>query len=159
MSYDKHEWRNGEIISAIKLNNMEEGIEDAIRTPDSVYSELSGAVPVLHVYGGGGSEAPEAEINWEKLMPSAPDDYENPPEVYRGAAILGYNSNGGSPTWYQLYPVPEYASNPKVLTITNESDSINYDWFDYPDPRNASVGNVLAITSDGPAWVEPSSLN
>lgn len=155
MSYDKHEWRNGEIIRATNLNNMEEGIEDAIRTPDYVYSELSGAVPVLHVYGGGGSEPPEAEVQWEKLMPSAPEYLDN----YRGEAILGYNSNGGSPTWYQLYPIPSYAHSPKVLTMTNESDNINYDWFDYPDPRNASVGDILAITDDGPAWVSPSSLN
>lgn len=155
MSYDKHEWRNGEIIRATNLNNMEEGIEDAIRTPDSVYSELNGAVPVLHVYGGGGSEPPEAEVQWEKLIPSAPE-YE--PDTYRGEAILGYNSNDGN-KWVQLYPIPEYASNPKVLTITNESDSINYDWFEYPDPRNASEGDVLAITSEGPAWVSPSSLN
>ena len=29
MSYEKHEWVNGEIITADKLNNIEEGIEEA----------------------------------------------------------------------------------------------------------------------------------
>lgn len=151
MSYDKHEWRNGEIIRATNLNNMEEGIEDAIRTPDYVYSELNGAVPVLHVYGGGGSEPPEAEVSWEALIPPAPE-YE--PSTYKGEAILGSDKQ-----WYQIFPVPQYTSGPKVLTMTSESDVVNYSWFDYPDPSAANEGDILAITSEGPAWVSPYSLN
>ena len=27
MAYTKHEWERGEIITAVKLNNMEDGIE------------------------------------------------------------------------------------------------------------------------------------
>ena len=54
MSYTQHEWTTGETITAAKLNNIEEGIEEAAQSG-------GGVIPLVAVY------FPNSTIGWQSI--------------------------------------------------------------------------------------------
>lgn len=56
-------------------------------------------------------------------------------------------------------PVVQNADDGKVLTASVSGATKSYSWkapaTELPDYSEASVGDILTITADGPAWVTP----
>ena len=56
-------------------------------------------------------------------------------------------------------PVVQNADDGKVLTASVSGATKTYSWAaparELPDQTKASVGDILTITADGPAWVTP----
>lgn len=56
-------------------------------------------------------------------------------------------------------PVVQNADDGKVLTASVSGSTKTYSWAapaaELPDYSEASVGDILTITADGPAWVTP----
>lgn len=56
-------------------------------------------------------------------------------------------------------PVVQNADDGKVLTASVSGGTKSYSWAapatELPDYSEASVGDILTITADGPAWVTP----
>lgn len=56
-------------------------------------------------------------------------------------------------------PVVQNADDGKVLTASVSGATKSYSWAapaaELPDYSEASVGDILTITADGPAWVTP----
>lgn len=131
MSYVKNTWASGDVITAQKLNNLENGVESA----SGGLPEGGSAGDVLVMTGGSSAE-------WQDLSEKFVPDYENASQ----GDTLKINSNG-DPAW-SAPDLPDISLSDwgKVLTATSEGLS----WEEpIPGISSASYGNLIGSDGSG----------
>lgn len=162
MAYEKNTWYTGDVITAEKLNNMENGIEAASRgggggsdLPEFSYSDVGKMLAVSCTSGG-------QILKWQIGVPACESWHEGKALVvaytYNDASgeseyMPVWGSVGGGSNQWENYEIPTYSyrdyNTGDVLAIgSGMSTSCPLEWkriIGVPDYSNGNDGDVLVV--------------
>lgn len=130
MAYEKHEWVNNETITASKLNNIEDGIEEAAQSG-------GGGNPIIHFIAHSGVSNASWLGSWRLAQKNGTkyevvNNWVTPLYVIAGAF-------GGEYYGVSQYPVPQIDGLYLVLALDT-----SYAWIDISTSGNISEQVIVS---------------
>ena len=133
MSYEQHEWVNGETITAAKMNNIEEGIVEASQGS-------MGGIPIMHFVAHTGVSYETWFVSW-RYAKKVGNKYE-PVDMNASPYQVIAGAYGGDYYMVAPYPVPNFDGLYLIIARDN-----SYSWA--IDSTSGNISEPITITVNG----------